>query len=108
MNITISFKHLEHTPALDARIQEKTEKLQKFFGGQFKVHWVCWCDEKGAHWAEIKVLGQQKCYAKAHADNLYKALDLVVEKAERQLEKQKSKLRNRVHNTESNKYRNAG
>ena len=61
------------------------------------------------HWAEIKVFGHpQECFAKAHAENLYMALDEVVEKIERQLEKQKSKLRNRVHRSEAQKYRTAG
>ncbi|MFP5458849.1 MAG: ribosome hibernation-promoting factor, HPF/YfiA family [Bacteriovoracia bacterium] len=103
MNITITFKHLEHTPALDERIREKSEKLNKYFGGQFKVHWVCWVDEHNEHWAEVKVTGQSECYAKAHSENLYKAFDLVIEKIERQLEKQKSKLRNRVHSAQSQK-----
>ena len=109
MNVKITFKHLEHTPALDERIQEKSEKLEKFFGGNFNVHWTCWCDEKGMHWAEVKVFGHpQECFAKAHADNLYMALNDVIEKVERQMEKQKSKLRNRLHRTEAHKYRDAG
>ncbi len=98
MNIKICFKHLEHTPALDERIREKSEKLQKFFGGQFDIHWTCWVDEKQFHWAEARIVGQpHECFAKASADNLYKAFDLVIDKVERQLEKQKSKMRNRVH-----------
>jgi putative sigma-54 modulation protein len=109
MNIKISFKHLEHTPALDERIHEKSMRLEKFFGGKFDVHWTCWVDEKQNHWAEVRVLGQPtECFAKACDDNMYKAFDLVMEKIERQLEKQKSKLRNRVHNTESQKYRQTG
>mgnify|MGYP001627223797 CR=1 FL=1 len=108
MNITITFKHLDHTPALDERIREKSLKLEKFFGGQFSVDWVCWCDERGEHWAEVKVTGLQECVAKAHSESLYKSLDLVMEKALRQLEKQKSKLRNRLHKAQSQKYRQAG
>ena len=109
MNIKISFKHLDHTPALDERIREKSEKLEKFFGGNFDVHWTCWVDEKQVQWAEMKIVGQpHECFAKASSDNMYKAFDLVTEKIERQLEKQKSKMRNRVHITESQKYRSAG
>lgn len=108
MQIKISFKHLEHTPSLDEKIREKSQKLEKFFDGNFSVHWTCWCDDKGKHFAEVKVIGQpQDCFAKAHAENLYMALDDVIEKIERQLEKQKSKLRNRLHRTEAHKYRSA-
>ena len=31
MNIKISFKHLDHTEALDEMIQKKTQKLEKYF-----------------------------------------------------------------------------
>ncbi|MBY0518082.1 MAG: ribosome-associated translation inhibitor RaiA [Bacteriovoracaceae bacterium] len=104
MNIKISFKHLEHTPALDERIREKSEKFTKFFGGNFNVDWTCWCDDNKHHWAEVKIIGQPSdCFAKASAETLYMAIDDVVEKAERQLEKHKSKLRNRVHGTEPHK-----
>ena len=56
MKLKISFKHLKHTPALDERIKEKSEKLDKYFEGNTSVSWVCWVhgDE---HWAEIKVHG---------------------------------------------------
>ena len=34
MKLKISFKHLEHTPALDERIKEKSQKLKKYFEGK--------------------------------------------------------------------------
>ena len=97
MKLKISFKHLDHTPALDERIHEKSEKLEKYFEGNISVHWVCWVhDEK--HWAEVKVHGPKfDFFAKASADNMYKSLDLVIEKMERQIEKQKDILRNKMH-----------
>jgi putative sigma-54 modulation protein len=97
MKLKISFKHLEHTPALDERIQEKSERLEKYFQGNTSVHWICWV--KGdEHWAELKVHGPKfDFFAKASADNMYKCLDLAVEKMERQIEKQKDVLRNKMH-----------
>ena len=41
MNIKISFKNLEHTPALDEKIREKTGRLEKYLGGGTEVHWTC-------------------------------------------------------------------
>jgi putative sigma-54 modulation protein len=97
MKLTISFKHLDHTPALDQRIQEKTEKLTKYFEGNIGVQWVCWVRHE-KHYAEIQLHGPGfDFFAKASADNMYKALDLVIEKMERQLEKQKTMRRNRLH-----------
>lgn len=106
MKLKISFKHLEHTPALDQRIKEKSERLEKYFQGNVQVQWVCWVHES-EHWAEIKVHGP-KCdfFAKAQSDNMYKSLDLVIDKIERQVEKQKDVRRNKIHQApfESPKY----
>lgn len=97
MKLTISFKQLEHTPALDARIQEKSEKFEKYFQGNISVQWTC-SIHNGYHWAEIKLHGPKlDFFAKAGAENLYKALDMVVDKMERQIEKQKDMKRNRLH-----------
>ena len=97
MKLTISFKHLDHTPALDERIQEKSEKFEKYFQGNTNVQWFCWV-HNNEHWAEIKIHGPKfNFFAKASADNMYKSLDLVVDKIERQLEKQKDQMRNKLH-----------
>lgn len=97
MRITITFKHLEHTPALDERIKEKSEKLAKYFQGKLNVDWVCWVHGE-EHWAELKVHGTKfDFFAKACDDNMYKALDLVVEKMERQVDKKKQKATDKIH-----------
>lgn len=107
MKLKISFKHLDHTPALDERIKEKSEKLEKYFQGNINVQWVCWVQGE-KHLAEIKLHGPKfDFFAKAAADNMYKALDLVIDKIERQIEKQKDMKRNKLHNSsyQSPKYR---
>ncbi len=97
MKLKISFKHLEHTPALDSRIAEKSEHFEKYFHGNINVQWLCWV-HNDEHWAEVKIHGPKfDFFAKASADNMYKSLDLVVEKAERQFEKRKDISRNKIH-----------
>ncbi len=97
MRLKISFKHLKHTEALDDRIKEKSEKFEKYFQGNTNVQWLCWVNNE-EHWAEVKVTGPKfTFFAKASADNMYKSLDLVVEKMERQIDKQKELKRNRIH-----------
>ncbi len=97
MKLKISFKHLEHTPALDQRITEKSEHFEKYFHGNISVQWLCWV-HNDEHWAEVKIHGPKfDFFAKASADNMYKSLDLVVEKVERQFEKQKDQMRNKLH-----------
>ena len=107
MKLKISFKHLDHTPALDERIREKSERFEKYFEGNTSIQWFCWVEDN-KHWAEIKVHGPKfDFFAKASADNLYKCLDIVCEKMERQVEKQKELKRNKMHshNFDTPKYR---
>jgi putative sigma-54 modulation protein len=97
MKLKITFKQLDHTPALDERIREKSEKLEKYFQGNISVQWLCWVEDN-KHWAEIKVHGPKfDFFAKACADNMYKSFDLVIDKMERQIEKQKDMKRNKMH-----------
>lgn len=108
MNIKISFKHLEHTPALDQRIREKSQHFNKYFDGKFDLQWICWVDDKGEHWAELKLYGPKfQFFASACEDTIYKSLDQVVNKIEKQIDKKKTKMRNKVHgaNYDSPKYR---
>ena len=104
MKLKISFKQLKHTEALDERIKEKSEKFNKYFQANIDVQWVCWVhDDK--HWAEVKVIGPRfEFFAKACADNMYKSLDLVVEKIERQFEKQKDMYKKHKDKYQSHKY----
>tara|TARA_B100001971_G_scaffold215195_1_gene260193 strand:+ start:19259 stop:19654 length:396 start_codon:yes stop_codon:yes gene_type:complete len=95
MKIVSSFKHLEHTPSLDEKIQQKSKKLEKYFEGNVELQWTCYVGEAGKHWAEIKILGPSfEYHAKASSDKLYKSLDLVIQKVQKQVGKQKDKWRN--------------
>ena len=98
MKIVSTFKHLEHTPALDQKIEEKSQKFKKYFDGNLEVFWTCSVREDGAHLAEIKLLGPKfEFHASAHSDSLYKTLDLAVSKIEKQLHKKKEIRRDKIH-----------
>lgn len=85
MNVNITFRHMEHTPALDTMIREKSEKFTKWFGPQANVHWTCFKDGSD-HCSEVSVhAGHQEYFAKAHADDLYKTFDLIIQKIQNQI-----------------------
>ena len=85
MKCTISFRNLEHTPALDQKINEKSKKLEKYLGPDAKVEWVCWV-ENADQFAEVKVNdGKNKFVAKANSESLYSSLDLVLGKITSQI-----------------------
>lgn len=85
MNVNITFRHMDHTPALDSIIREKSEKFSKWFGPNAQVSWTCWkegidqCSEVFVH------AGSKEYFAKAHADDLYKTFDIVVHKIQNQI-----------------------
>ena len=85
MNLNITFRHMDHTPALDQVIREKSEKFSKWFGAQTNIHWICWT-EGVDHCSEVSInAGSEKYFAKAHADDLYKTFDLIIHKIQNQL-----------------------
>lgn len=96
MKITISFLHLEHTPALDEKIREKSAKLAKYFKDKGTMKWSCFV-KNGQHYAEVNYHASHYDYhATAHADDMYHTLDLVIEKIEKQIYKDKEKY-NKMH-----------
>lgn len=85
MNLNITFRHMEHTPALDQVIREKSLKFTKWLGPQVNVRWTCW-PEGSAHYSEVTVLsGSDKFFAKACADDMYKTFDRVIHKIQNQM-----------------------
>ncbi len=85
MNLNITFRHMDHTPALDQVIRDKSEKFMKWFGAQTNIHWTCWT-EGVDHCSEVTInSGAKKYFAKAHDDDLYKTFDLIIHKIQNQL-----------------------
>ncbi len=96
MKITVSFLHLEHTPALDERIKEKSMKLKKYFQDRGTMKWSCYV-KNGEHYAEVSFhAGNNEYHAKAWSDTMYHTIDLVMDKMEKQILKQKEKY-NKMH-----------
>jgi len=96
MKITVTFLHLEHTPALDERIKEKSQKLKKYFQDKGTMKWSCYV-KNGEQYAEIYYHAPGcEYHAKAWSDNLYHSIDLAIEKIEKQVYKKKEKF-NKMH-----------
>jgi putative sigma-54 modulation protein len=97
MKVTISFQHLDHTPSLDDRIKEKTSKLKKYMEGKTHAKWNCYVQDH-VHYAEVDLVGPRcEFHATAHSDSLYKSIDLVLHKLEKQIQKKEGKLKNKIH-----------
>ncbi len=103
MKVTISFQNIEHTPALDERIQEKSKKLLKWMDGKTHIKWNCFVKDNH-HYAEVDCVGSKfEFHATARSDSLYKSIDMAIEKLEKQLSKKSTKLKNKIHRNRGQK-----
>ena len=92
MQLNITGRHVEITPALRAHVEEKMRKLERHCDHLSTIH-VVLIVEKGRQRAEANFhVNQHDSFAMDEQDDLYKAIDNLVLKLDRQLLKQKEKL----------------
>jgi len=97
MELKVNFTNLDPSPAVESVIAEKAVKLKKYFEGKFHVQWNCTV-EKGTHHSNVTLHGAHfDINAHASDDNLYKTIDHVLEKLEKQLLKKKETVTNKHH-----------
>jgi putative sigma-54 modulation protein len=96
MKISCSFLHLEHTPALDQKIQDASEKIAKLFEDQGSLRWFCYV-QNNEHVAELNVVSHHsEFHSKATSENLYESINQALAKIKKQALKQKGKY-NKIH-----------
>ncbi len=91
MHIIVTGHHLEVTDALKAHIDAKFEKLARHFDNVTDVH-VILSVEKLIQKAEATLLlSGAKLFAEDHQEDMYSAIDNLVDKLDRQITKHKEK-----------------
>ncbi len=97
MEIKVSYKHIKSTDVIDQKISQKTQKLKKFFHGKMYVDWICSYHGE-INTAEATVRGDHvQVHASADHHNLYKSIDEVVIKLEKQIAKKSEQLKDKIH-----------
>lgn len=93
MNITTTFRHMEQSEALKTYAEEKLERVKKYIDGPISVQ-VYFTVEKIRHIAEI-VINARGINTKASeaTNDMYAAVDAVIDKIERQLRRYKERLK---------------
>ena len=88
MQLVISYRHLESTPSIQEKIEEKMGHLDKFLNGNGHTHWVCSVDGHDQHTSEVQVkVDGGEFHAHATDKNLYHTFDMVISKLESQMRK---------------------
>lgn len=93
MHINLTGHHIEITSALREYVQEKFTKLERHFDHINQVH-VILNVEKAHQTAEAKLnLPGGEVFASSDHENMYAAIDLLIDKLDRQVKKHKDKLK---------------
>lgn len=98
MQVTVSGRHMGVGDALREYCQRKSERLIRFYD-RIQAIEVILDGKNGHHTAEIivRIDGTQPFVASEQHEDVYAAMDLLLDKIERQLRRHKEKLRNRKH-----------
>ena len=97
MNLDITGRHIEITPALKEFTEDKLRKLEKLLDGPLEIHVVLGI-EKHRHTAEIQVKSRTAVLAGTQeTGDLYASIGEVIDKLERQALKHKEKMRGHKH-----------
>ncbi len=93
MQINITGHRLEVTPALRAFTQEKFDKLERHFDHITSIN-VIFDVEKLRQIAEATVyVAKGELHASSESEDMYAAIDTLIDKLDRQLIKHKEKIR---------------
>ena len=94
IKVTVTFRHTQPTEALKQYAEQKMHRVGKYFSKPLDAHVILAVDAKERQVAEVElhthgtmILGKEQ-----HQD-LYAAIDLAIDKIERQIKKQKAKTK---------------
>ncbi len=98
MQVTVSGRHMSVGDSLKEYCQEKASRLTRFYDRISMIE-VILDGHDGNHSAEIIVHseGTQPFVASEEQEDAYAAVDLLMDKIERQIRRHKERLRNRKH-----------
>lgn len=93
VNVAVTFRHTQPSPALKSYAEEKFKKIGKYFDHPLEAHVVLSVDSKDRQLAEVTLQARRlTLHGREETTDLYSAIDLVVDKIEQQIRKHKTKL----------------
>ncbi len=94
MDITISFRHVDHDEKIREYVEEKISKLQKYVETPLDVHVVLSIERKYRHRVDV-MLTMNGVVINAHEvmDDMHAAIDKILDKLERRLIRFRGKVK---------------
>ena len=97
MNLNVSGHHVEVTPALRSYVHTKIERISKHFDHVIDAHVILTVDKQRQK-AEVTLhVSGKDLHCESIEDDLYAAIDLLVDKLDRQVLKYKGKRFSKPH-----------
>jgi putative sigma-54 modulation protein len=104
MQLDLTGHHIEITDSLRAYVNEKMARLERHFDKVSKIH-VILVVESDRNKAEATVhMSGNNIFAECTDEDMYAAIDGLVDKLDRQVKKHKEKITNHLHNKNNNNY----
>lgn len=98
MQVTVTFRHVQASKALRQYAEEKVSRLEKYLVQPIDAHVILSVVKKD-HQAEIHLLAKgATLFATEKTEDLYSAIDLAVDKIDRQVKKLRAKKTNHKAN----------
>ncbi|MFC1856427.1 ribosome hibernation-promoting factor, HPF/YfiA family [Thermodesulfobacteriota bacterium] len=93
MQTSVTFKNLDPSEHLKAYVMDKLDRLDKFLYNPAEAS-VVLSVEKFRHIAEVNIVGDRlNINGKEETEDMYSAIDMVLDKLEKQIKKNKQKIR---------------
>ena len=94
VKVSVTFRHTQPTDALKRYAEEKVHRIGKYFSRPLGAHVVLSVDSRQRQVVEVELhLHGMMIHGKEEAEDLYSAIDLVMDKIGRQVQKQKEKIK---------------
>lgn len=105
MNVTVSGRHFDITPAILAHVQQKLGRIKRHFDHLIDAH-VILSVEKAAQKAEVELhVPGKDIFVAVEGSDMYAVIDSLVDKLDRQVVRHKEKLTEPRHNDTPLKHR---
>ncbi|MDM8539012.1 ribosome-associated translation inhibitor RaiA [Desulfobacterales bacterium HSG17] len=103
MQTSVTFKNLDPSENLKSYVKERLDKFDRFLDNPAEAN-VVLSVEKFRHIAEFNITGDRlKINGKEETNDMYLAIDMVLDKLEKQIKKSKEKIRERRSDRKSGK-----
>ncbi|MGL5378638.1 ribosome hibernation-promoting factor, HPF/YfiA family [Clostridium sp.] len=95
MKVTVIAKNIDLTPAIKEMVEKKISKISRYFSPEIEAK-ATLSVQKNRQKVEVTIpFNGVILRAEEHTDDMYKSIDLVEQKLERQIRKQRTKLSRR-------------